>query len=54
VKVDNETSAIHKGDGVPISPGQAHSFTNNGTQDLELMIIGVATEKGNLETVEVK
>jgi len=54
VKVNNETSAIHKGDGVPISPGQAHSFTNNGTQDLELMIIGVATEKGNLETVEVK
>jgi len=54
VKVDSETSAIHKGDGVPVTPGQAHSLTNTGTQDLELMIIGVSTEKGNLDTVEVK
>jgi hypothetical protein len=33
---------------------EAHSFTNTGTQDLELMIIGVAMQKGALDTVEVK
>ena len=54
VKVNNETSAIHKGDGVPVLPNEAHSLTNTGAQDLELMIIGVATEKGSLDTVEVK
>jgi mannose-6-phosphate isomerase-like protein (cupin superfamily) len=54
VKVNNETSAIHKGDGVPIQPDEAHSFVNSGSQDLELMIIGIATEKGALDTVEVK
>lgn len=54
IKVDNDTAMIHKGDGVPVTPGQAHSITNTGAGDLELMIIGVSTEKGNLETVEVK
>ena len=34
---------------------QAHSVANTGAQDLELMIIGVATEKGKLaDTVVVK
>lgn len=54
VKVNTETAPIHKGDGIPILPGDAHAFTNNGTADLELMIIGIATEKGRLETEVVK
>jgi hypothetical protein len=33
---------------------EPHSFVNNGTQDLELMIIGIAMQKGALDTVEVK
>jgi mannose-6-phosphate isomerase-like protein (cupin superfamily) len=53
-KVNTETAAIHKGDGIPVMLNEAHSFTNTGTQDLELMIIGVAMQKGALDTVEVK
>ena len=54
VKVNSETSPIHKGDGIPVLPNDPHSLTNNGSQDLELMIIGIATEKGILDTIEVK
>ena len=54
VQVDKETASIHKGDAVPVLLNQVHSFRNNGTQDLELMIVGIATRKGVLETVEVK
>ena len=53
-KVNSETAAIHKGDGIPVMLNEAHSFTNTGTQDLELMIIGIAMQKGALDTVEVK
>ena len=54
VKVGDESSSIHKGDGIPILANEAHSIANTGTQDLELMIIGVATKKGALETIEGK
>jgi mannose-6-phosphate isomerase-like protein (cupin superfamily) len=54
VKVNNESAAIHKGDGVPVMLNEAHSFSNTGAQDLELMIIGIAMQKGVLDTVEVK
>lgn len=54
VQVDKETASIHKGDAVPVLLNQVHSFRNNGTQDLELMVVGIATRKGVLETVEVK
>lgn len=53
VTVGKETAAIVKGDGIPVRPNEVHSIRNTGSQDLELMIIGVATEKGRLETVEV-
>ncbi|MCM3879204.1 MAG: cupin domain-containing protein [Vicinamibacterales bacterium] len=55
VTVNNETAAIHKGDGVPVLPHQAHAVANTGPQDLELMIIGIVTEKGKLaDTVVLK
>lgn len=53
-RVNGESVAIHKGDAVPVMLNEAHSFVNSGTQDLELMIIGVAMQKGSLETVDVK
>jgi mannose-6-phosphate isomerase-like protein (cupin superfamily) len=53
-RVNGETAAIHKGDGIPVMLNEPHSFVNNGTQDLELMIIGIAMQKGALDTVEVK
>jgi mannose-6-phosphate isomerase-like protein (cupin superfamily) len=52
--VDNETAAIHKGDAVPVRLNQVHSLRNNSSQDLELMIVGIASQKGFLDTIEVK
>ena len=50
-QVDGETAEIRKGDAVPVLLNQAHAFKNTGSQDLELMIIGIATQKDVLETV---
>jgi mannose-6-phosphate isomerase-like protein (cupin superfamily) len=47
--VAGETAAIGQGDGIPIKPDEAHSVLNTGAEDLELMIIGIATEKGKLD-----
>jgi mannose-6-phosphate isomerase-like protein (cupin superfamily) len=50
VRVNDETAEIHKGDAVPIRINEAHAFTANGTSDLELMIVGIATQKDVLDT----
>jgi mannose-6-phosphate isomerase-like protein (cupin superfamily) len=50
VHVNGETAEIHKGDAVPVRLNEAHSFTNNGNGDLELMIVGVSTQKNILDT----
>ena len=49
--MNGETAEIHKGDAVPVLLNEAHSFRNNSSRDLEFMIIGIATQKGVLETV---
>jgi mannose-6-phosphate isomerase-like protein (cupin superfamily) len=54
VQVENETTPIHKGDAVPVLLEQVHSFRNRGIQDLELMIVGIASQKGVPDTIEVK
>lgn len=54
VQIENENASIRKGDAVPVSLNQVHSFRNSGSRDLELMIVGIATQKGILDTVEVK
>jgi len=51
-QVNGETATIHKGDAIPVLMNEVHSFKNNGTQDLEFMIVGVASQKGVLDTVE--
>jgi mannose-6-phosphate isomerase-like protein (cupin superfamily) len=51
VQVNGETAAIHQGDAVPVLLNEAHAFKNDGSQDLELMIVGVASQKGVLETL---
>jgi len=48
--VNNETAPIHKGDAVPVLLNELHSFQNGGSVDLEFMIIGIASQKGVLET----
>jgi len=51
VRVNSETSPIRKGDAIPILLNETHAFVNNGQQDLELMIIGVTTQKNVVDTV---
>jgi mannose-6-phosphate isomerase-like protein (cupin superfamily) len=50
VQVNGETAAIAKGDAVPVLLNQVHAFRNNGSEDLEFMIIGVAIQKWVLDT----
>ena len=53
-QVNDETAVIRKGDGVPVLLNDVHSFSSKGSGDLELMIVGVAAQKGALDVVEVK
>jgi len=50
VRVNDETAKIHKGDAVPVRFNEAHSFSNNGNGDLELMIVGISAQKNVLDT----
>ena len=50
VQVNGETAPIHKGDGIPIRFNEAHSLVNNGSGDLELMVVGISAQKNNLDT----
>jgi mannose-6-phosphate isomerase-like protein (cupin superfamily) len=50
VTVGDETITIHKGDAVPIRFNEAHSFAGSGKGDLELMIVGVSTQKNAIDT----
>ena len=53
-KIGDETASIAKGDAIPVLMTDVHSFDNTGSSDLEFMIVGVAREKGRLDTVDVK
>lgn len=48
--VGGETVAIHKGDGIPVTVNEAHSFKSTGG-DLEFMIVGISTQKGVIDTI---
>jgi mannose-6-phosphate isomerase-like protein (cupin superfamily) len=50
-QVNGETAAIHQGDAVPVLLNEPHAFRNDGAQDLEFMIVGIASQKGVLETI---
>ena len=49
-----QAAPIKEGDAVPILLDEAHALFNSSSQDLELMIIGVARDKGVLDTVELE
>ena len=49
VRVNQETAAIRKGDAIPMLLRDEQSFANQGSEDLELLIIGVARVKGALD-----
>jgi quercetin dioxygenase-like cupin family protein len=50
VQVNGETAPIHKGDGIPIRFNESHSLVNNGSADLELMVVGISAQKNALDT----
>jgi len=54
VTINGETAPFGKDDALAILLDDVHSLENNGTTDLELIIVGAATEKYALETIEVK
>ena len=49
VAVNGETAAVRKGDAIPMLLNDEQSFSNDGSADLELMIIGVTRVKGGLD-----
>jgi len=51
--VKGETVAISAGDAVPIRLREAHAFENSAAGDLELMVIGIALEKGKFDSTDV-
>src|SRR5579875_2759534 len=52
-QVNGQSAAIRKGDAVPIRLAEVHSFHAGNSQDLKLMIIGIAAQKWVLDTEEV-
>jgi mannose-6-phosphate isomerase-like protein (cupin superfamily) len=51
--VGAESAPVRKGDAVPVFLNEPHSFAAGPSGDLEFMIIGIARQKFNLDTVEV-
>ena len=51
VTVNGETQSIKVGDAVPVDLGQAHSFTQAGTEPLELLVVGVAKDMSAKEAL---
>ncbi len=42
------------GDAAPILLNEAHALSNSSPQDLEFMMIGIARDKGVLDTMELE
>jgi mannose-6-phosphate isomerase-like protein (cupin superfamily) len=49
-----ESAPIRSCDAVPVRLSEVHSFENTGSQPLEFMVVGVAREKGVIDSVDVK
>jgi mannose-6-phosphate isomerase-like protein (cupin superfamily) len=53
VTLDGEVVKLSKGDGFAVCLGEGHGVFNPGQQDLEILIIGVALEKGKFDFTNV-
>ncbi|MFZ0280507.1 MAG: cupin domain-containing protein [Bacteroidales bacterium] len=53
VYVNDEWADIAYGDAVPVKAGEIHSLESSATEPLELVIYGIALEKGKLDVVDV-
>jgi gentisate 1,2-dioxygenase len=48
-RINQEAAPVRTGDAIPVHFEEAHSFGSSGGTELNLLIIGVARQKGNLE-----
>ena len=53
VYVNDEWADIAYGDAVPVRAGEIHSLESTGTDPLEMVVYGVALEKGKLDVTDV-
>jgi len=53
-KVNEESAPLKKGDAVPMLVKDVHSFVNTGSGDFDLIVYGVALEKGKLDIADAK
>ena len=53
VHVNDEWADITYGDAVPVRAGEVHAFESSATEPLELIIYGIALEKGKLDVTDV-
>lgn len=53
VHVNDEFADITYGDAVPVRAGEIHSFEGSSTDPLEMIVYGVALEKGKLDVTDV-
>ena len=53
VTIEGSTLEIAPGDAIACRVGEAHGFYNHSPSDLELMVIGVALEKGKFEVMNL-
>ncbi|MGB8491684.1 MAG: cupin domain-containing protein [Bacteroidales bacterium] len=53
VHVNDEIAEIVYGDAVPVRAGEIHSFESSATDPLEMIVYGVALEKGKLDVTDV-
>ena len=53
VHVNDEVADIVYGDAVPVRAGEIHSFESTATDPLEMIVYGVALEKGKLDVTDV-
>jgi mannose-6-phosphate isomerase-like protein (cupin superfamily) len=54
VHVNGESAPVKQDDALPVLFGDVHAFENTGSEDLQLLVIGVAAEKWKLDTSVVK
>jgi mannose-6-phosphate isomerase-like protein (cupin superfamily) len=54
VTIGDESAPIGKDEALVVSPDDVHSIANAGSDDLEIVVIGAATEKWMLDTIEVE
>jgi mannose-6-phosphate isomerase-like protein (cupin superfamily) len=51
VRIGDQTAAIHSGDAIPVKVNEMQSFTNNGSEPLEFLIVGVAKDLSAKDTL---